>query len=97
MGSLERLGAGGGGVVGREVGGGGAAFGFRLRRRDLLIDLLDQLDLRPLEEPVEVLDIALVEVHLGEGGCHLGVSQYSRRLALRDEELDLLEFLKLSY
>jgi hypothetical protein len=46
---------------------------------------------------VEVLDVALVQVHLCESGCHLGVSQHTGGLALRDEELYLLEFLKFSY
>ena len=61
------------------------------------VDLLDQLDLGLLEERVEVLDVGLVEVDLGQGRRDLGVGQDAGLRALRDEELDLLEFLQFSY
>ena len=46
---------------------------------------------------MQILDVALVEIDLGERCGHLGVCQYAGCLPLRDEELDLLEFLKFSY
>ena len=61
------------------------------------IDLVHQLDLGLLEEPVEVLDVALVQIDFGERRGDLAVRQYTGRLSLRDEELDLLQFLKFSY
>ena len=46
---------------------------------------------------MEILDVGLVEIHLGEGGRDLGVGQDAGLRALRDEELDLFEFLQFSY
>src|SRR3954465_5257446 len=61
------------------------------------IDLLDKLDLRLLEEPVQILDVGLVEIDLGERPGDLRVGQHARRRALGDEELYLLEFLQFHY
>src|SRR3954447_18760985 len=61
------------------------------------IDLLDELDLGLLEEPVQVLDVGLVEIDLGERPGDLRVGQHARRRALGDEELYLLEFLQFHY
>ena len=52
---------------------------------------------RLLEVAVQLLDVALVELDLGERGGDLGVGQHSGWPALCDEELDLLELLKFSY
>src|SRR4051794_38632373 len=68
-----------------------------LSRRDGRIDLLDEFDLRLLEEPVEILDVGLVEVDLGERQRDLRVGQHARRRALGNEELYLLEFLQFNY
>ena len=59
--------------------------------------VLDQLDLGLFEEAVELLDVALVQVDLLEGGGHLGVGQYPGGLTLCEEELDLLQLLQFSY
>ena len=61
------------------------------------VDLLDQLDLGLLEEAVQLLDVGLVEIDLGERGGDLGVGQHAGLLALGDEDLDLLEFLQFGY
>src|SRR3954452_1891604 len=57
------------------------------------IDLLHELDLRTLEERVELLDVSLVEIDLGHGGGDLGVRQHAGLRPLRDQSLDLFEFL----
>jgi hypothetical protein len=46
---------------------------------------------------VQVLDVPLVEVDLGQGRGDLGVGEDARLLSLREEELDLLEFLQIRY
>ena len=61
------------------------------------VDLLDQLDLGLLEEGVQVLDVRLVEVDLGQGGRDFGVRQDAGMRALRNEELDFFEFLQFGY
>src|SRR3712207_9082623 len=68
-----------------------------LGRLDRGVDILDQLDLRLLDEAVQVLDVGLVEVDLGKGVSNLGVRQHAGLLALGEEELDLLELLKFRY
>ena len=75
-------------LVGRALHLGGR------RRR---VDLLDELDLGLLEEAVQLLDVGLVEVQLGDGGGDLGVREHADLLALVDEALDLFEFLKFRY
>src|SRR4051794_29294853 len=57
------------------------------------IDLLDQLDLRALEEGVQLLDVRLVEVHLRHGGGDLGEREHAHLLTLEDQPLDFFEFL----
>ena len=59
--------------------------------------VLDELDLRLLEVSVQLLDVALVELHLGERSGDLREGQRSSLLALRDEELDLFKLLQFSY
>ena len=59
--------------------------------------ILDQLDLGLLEEAVELLDVALVELDLGERGGDLGVREHACGLPLDDEELYLLKLLQIGY
>jgi hypothetical protein len=66
----------------------------RRRRR---IDLLDQLDLRPLEEAVQLLQVCLVEIELRNGSLDLGVGQDTDLQATGDQALDLFELLKFDY
>jgi hypothetical protein len=61
------------------------------------VDLLDQLDLALLEEAVQVFDVRLVEIQLGDGGRDLRERQHAGDLATRQEALDLLEFLQFNY
>ena len=65
-----------------------------LRRRVRGIDLFDELDLGPLEEAVQLLDVGLVEVELGRGGLDLGVCEHAELLAACDQALDLFKLLK---
>jgi hypothetical protein len=58
------------------------------------VDLLDELDLRDLEEAVQVLDVRLVEIELAHGGLDLVVREDADLLALRQQVLDLFEFLE---
>ena len=59
--------------------------------------VLDQLDLALLEVAVELLDVALVDLHLREGGGDFGVGQHPRLPPLGDEEPDLFELLQFGY
>ena len=47
------------------------------------VDLLDELDLRLLEEAVQLLDVGLVEIDLGDRVSDLGVRQHADLLPLR--------------
>ena len=58
------------------------------------VDLLDELDLGLLEEAVQLLDVGLVEVQLGDRGRDLGVREHADLRPAGDESLDLFEFLK---
>ena len=46
---------------------------------------------------MELLDVSLVEIDLGHGGGDLGVRQHAGLRALRDQSLDLFEFLQFHY
>ena len=59
--------------------------------------VLYELDLGLLEVAVQLLDVALVELHLAERGGDLGIGQHAGRLALHDEELYLLKLLQIGY
>ena len=59
------------------------------------VDLLDQLDLGALEERVQLLDVRLVEVHLGQRGRDLGEREDADLLTLEDQPLDFFEFLQI--
>ena len=61
------------------------------------IDVLDELDPGALEVAVELLDVALVQVDLGDRGSDLAEGQHSDLLALAQQILYLFKFLKLSY
>ena len=61
------------------------------------VDLLDQLDLRLLEEGVQLLDVALVELDLGQGGGDLRVREHAGLLALGHQALYLFELLEFGY
>jgi len=58
----------------------------RLRR-----DVIDQLDLAPFEEAVQLLDIGLVEVELGDCRRYLSIGQGAEMPATGDERPDLFE------
>ena len=72
----------------------GARSSWRGERR---VDLLDELDLRLLEEAVQLLDVGLVEVDLLHGDRDLGEREDADLLALEDQALDLFEFLQINY
>ena len=61
------------------------------------IDVLDQLDAGALEVAVELLDVALVDVDLGDRGGDLAEGQHADLLTLGQQVLYLFKFLKLSY
>src|SRR5215211_6425011 len=61
------------------------------------IDVLDQLDLRLLEEAVQLLDVGLVEIQLRDRVGDLGVREHADLLALRHQALDLFELLQFDY
>jgi len=58
--------------------------------------VLDQIDLRALEDEMNLLDIAFLELYFGKGSGHLPEGEETRLLPLRDEELYLIQFVKLS-
>ena len=66
-------------------------------RRSGWVDFLDQLDLRALEEAVQLLDVGFVEAELGRGGRDLGVCEHADLLAACDQTLDLFKLLKFRY
>ena len=61
------------------------------------VDVLDELDLGALEEAVQLLEVGLVHVELGDGTLDLGVAEHADLLALGDQALDLFELLKFCY
>ena len=65
------------------------------RCRERRVDLLDQLDLSPLQEAVQLLDVGFVEVELGRGGRDLGVREHADLQAAGDQTLDLFKLLKI--
>jgi hypothetical protein len=58
--------------------------------------VLDELDLGPLEDEVDLLDVPLFELDLGQRRGHLPEGQEAGFLAFGKEELDLIQFVKLS-
>ena len=68
-----------------------------LGRLERGVELLDQLDLRPLEVAVELLDVGLVEIDLSDRGGDLGEREDADLLALEDQALHLFEFLEINY
>src|SRR4051812_16359109 len=65
-----------------------------LQRR---VELLDKLDLRALEEGVELFDIRFVEIDLLNCEGDLGEREDADLLALQDQALHLFEFLQINY
>ena len=61
------------------------------------VEVLDQLDARLLEVPVEVLDVGLVELDLGHGGGDVAEGEHAELLALGDQRLYFFKFLDLRY
>src|SRR5215208_439680 len=82
----RRLGLAAAALVGRALD---------VRRGDGRIDLLDDLDLGLLEEAVELLDVRLVEIDLGDRGLDLGERQNAHLLPLEQQTLDLFELLQI--
>ena len=76
------------------AGVGGHRFGGRFLGR---VHVLDELDPRLLEVPVEVLDVRLVEIDLGDRRGDVAEGQHAELLPAIDEVFDLLQFLKLCY
>src|SRR5215216_1779029 len=68
-----------------------------LLRGERGVDLLDQLDLRLLQEAVQLLDVGLVEVDLLDRHGDLGERQDAHLLALEEQALHLFEFLQINY
>src|SRR5215218_1749514 len=69
--------------------------GALLLRGEGGVDLLDQLDLGPLEESVQLLDVRFVQVDLLHRRGDLGKGQDAHLLALEDQTLHLFEFLQI--
>jgi len=46
---------------------------------------------------VQLLDVGLVEIDLGDGTSDLGIREHAGQLALRHEAFDLFEFLQFGY
>ena len=89
-----------GGRVRREVerrrGLPGLGLVAASRRSGLLRrGVIDQLDLAPLEEAVQLLDVGLVEVELGDCRRYLTIGQRAELPAAGDQRPDLFEFCKL--
>src|SRR5690242_9549370 len=61
------------------------------------VEVLDQLDAVLLEVAVEVLDVRLVELDLGNGAGDVTEGQHAQLLALRDQCLHLFKLLDLRY
>ena len=59
------------------------------------VDVLDQLDALALEVGVELLDVGLVEVDLGDCRGDLAVGDDAILLTLDDQALDLVKLLNL--
>ena len=57
--------------------------------------VIDQLDLAPLEEAVQLLDVGLVEVEVGDCRRYLTMGQRAELPAAGDQRPDLFEFCKL--
>ena len=64
-----------------------ARLGLGRRRLQRRIDVLDQLDPRLLQVAVELFDVCLVEVDLGDGRGDLPVGEHAKLLALGDQDL----------
>ena len=72
------------------LAGAALVLGGGLQRR---IDVLDQLDLGLLEVAVELLDVGLVEVDLGNGRGDVTEGQHAELLTLGDQRLYFLKLL----
>src|SRR4051794_17920423 len=63
--------------------------------REGRVDLFDQLDLGPLEERVQFLEVALVDVLFGQRGRDLSEREDADLLTLEDQPFDFFEFLQI--
>src|SRR5262249_57234675 len=61
------------------------------------VHVLDELDPRLLEVPVEVLDVGLVEIDLGNRRSDVTEGQHAELLTAVDQPFYLLKLLKLCY
>ncbi len=74
------------------------SIGQRFRGRFLgRVHVLNELDPRLLEVPVEVLDVRLVQIDLRHGGGDIAKGQHAKLLPTGNEAFDLLQLLKLCY
>ncbi len=64
---------------------------------DRRVDVLDELDLGALEEPVQLFDVRLVEIELGHRLGYLRVGENAHLLPLGQQTLDLVQLLQLDY
>ena len=58
---------------------------------------VSELDLGPLQESVQLLDVCLVEIELRYRPGNLGIREDAELLSAVDEALDLFEFLQFRY
>ena len=74
------------------------ARGHRVRGRFLgRVHVLDKLDPRLLEVSVQILDVGLVEIDLGDRRGDVAEGQHAELLTTRDQPFYLLKLLKLCY
>ena len=66
-------------------------------RRRCWVDLLEQLDPKPLEVAVQLFDVAVVEVELVGSGRDLSTGENTDALSTSDQCLDLFKLPKLRY
>ena len=71
---------------------------LELRRRgQRRIDLLDQLDRRPLQKAVQLFDVCLVEIELRDRPRNLGISQDTKLPAAIHQRPNLIKLPKIRY
>ena len=68
---------------------------LKLRRSERRIDLLDQLDRRPLQKAVQLFDVCLVQIELRDRPGNLGESQDPELPSAIHQPLELIKLLKI--